>query len=113
MRKACLFAGPLLLALVTPALAQERIYRTQAGQRTVIADHFTCADWARHNQWGITGRAWNGTVTVEPGTLPRCGKKSHPVTMIYYTPKPGFRGTDKAVLYGPGLRDEWRTIVVE
>jgi len=64
----------------------------------------------------IAASAMNGTVVVKRGMAPSCGRQSMHVNLIYYTSKPGFKGTDKLMILGAvtsGTIQQVMTIIVK
>ena len=104
--------GFLVLTLAGSVSAQERIYRTKAGNPVTVAVYQVCGPGGFPDV-GVSGAARNGSISTRRGTRNVCARTNHPVMEMIYMPKSGFRGQDEAFLYGPYGLTERRRIVVE
>jgi hypothetical protein len=51
----------------------------------------------------VWARADNGSISIVVGKGPQCGRPSMTLAAIFYTPAPGFKGTDKIYVMGLNL----------
>jgi hypothetical protein len=51
----------------------------------------------------VWARADNGSISIVVGKGPQCGRPSMTLAAIFYTPAPGFKGTDKIYVLGLNL----------
>ena len=97
------------LSAIGPGIAQERVYHAQSGRPIPVLVYFSCG--ARGHFSGASGTAQNGSITMRYATGNRCGNPRHPVVLLIYTSRPGFRGQDEAFLYTPAGNTRRRIIV--
>ena len=84
-----------VMTFATPTLAldlEAPPMTVKAGSTVRIYGVFDCI---RNVAPSVGGIADHGTITTREGTTNRCGNQKQPVTELYYTPPPGYRGPDE------------------
>lgn len=73
----------------------------QTGKPTQVGIAYNCAV---PDQLPIVwARADNGSISIVVGKGPQCGRPSMTLATIFYTPAPGFKGSDKIYVIGLNL----------
>jgi hypothetical protein len=86
----------------------------EAGKQTNVAIVWDCALPTLAPV--VSARVEHGSVAITTGAGPSCGRPQMSLTKIFYTPVPGFKGTDKLHVLGflvQGNIDETLTILVK
>jgi hypothetical protein len=96
----------------TSAIAQSRPITVKAGETARIFNFFANCENGKFSGTA-SGSASNGTITTKVDTGNYCGRANHPVTRVFYTPKPGFKGEDEVFLYAGAGGQQRRTVIVK
>jgi hypothetical protein len=86
----------------------------KAGARTSVAIVWDCD--LPNLAPVVSARVEHGTVSINTGNGPSCGRPSMSLTDIFYTSEPGFKGWDKLYILGflsKGSIDQTYTILVK
>jgi hypothetical protein len=73
-----------------------KVVEASPGAPTLLFTWYSCT---KHRPYEGTASVSNGTLTYKNIVKNVCGNSDEPARELWYTPNPGFTGTDKAIVH--------------